>query len=119
MPKILLVGQDVSLLETRAEVLKKTGADVDYCTASKVLATLASELPNLVVLCHSLTEHEAEAIADKVHACSPKTRVLLVVSQVTEEKHYQGPKFDGTSLPGPLRLIQRAGERLEDCPITA
>lgn len=118
MPKILLVGQDVSLLETRAEVLKKTGADVVYCIGSKVLDVLASELPNLVVLCHSLTEQEAEAIADKVHACSPKTRVLLVVSQVFEEKQYLGAKFDATSLPGPLRLIQRAGELLEDCPIT-
>lgn len=118
MPKILLVGEDVRLLETRAEVLKKTGADVVYCIGSKVFKVIASELPNLIVLCHSLTEQEAEAIADEVHACCPKTRVLLVVSQVVEEKHYQGPKFDGTSRSEPSRLIQRATELLEGCPVT-
>jgi hypothetical protein len=83
-----------------------------------VFTVFASELPNLVVLCHSLTEQEAEAIADDVHASYPKTKVLLVVSHVVEEKHYQGARFDGTSLSEPSRLIQRATELLEGCLIT-
>ena len=86
-------------METRAAVLRKTGADVVYCSGSQVFNTVPSEMPDLVVLCHSLAEIEAETIADKVHTCWPKTRVLLVVSQVIEERQYQDAKFDATSQP--------------------
>ena len=65
MPKILLVGQDVRLLETRSAVLKKTGAEVVYCVGCQVFDVVALESPDLVVLCHSLSEVEAEMIADK------------------------------------------------------
>jgi response regulator RpfG family c-di-GMP phosphodiesterase len=116
MPKILLAGQDVRLLETRAAVLKKTGAEVVYCIGSEAFSIVLSERPDLVVLCHYLAEQDAEAIADKVHVCCPTTRVLLVVSQVVDEKHYQDAKFDGTSLPEPFRLIKRATELLADLP---
>jgi hypothetical protein len=116
MPKIVLAGQDVRLLETRAEVLKKTGAEVVYCVGSKAINVVASEMPDLLVLCHSLLHEEAEAIAERVHVCCPGTRVLLVVSQVTEEKQYKGVKFDATSLPEPTRLIKRATELLEGLP---
>jgi DNA-binding response OmpR family regulator len=119
MSKILLAGQDVRLLETRAAVLKKTGADVVYCSGSQVFNTALSEMPDLVVLCHSLAEIEAETIADKVHTCWPKTRVLLVVSQVIEERQYQDAKFDATSLPQPSGLIKRATELLNGRHIIA
>ncbi len=116
MPKILLAGCDVRLLETRAAVLKKTGAEVLYCTGSHVLEVLVSENPDLVVLCHSLGRGEAEALADKIRSRSPKTRVLLVVSQVCEEKQYQDAKFDAMTLPEPVRLIKRATELLDRPP---
>ena len=116
MSKILLTGQDVRLLETRSAVLKKTGAEVIYCDGSQVFNVMGSERPDLVVLCHSLIEEEAEAIADKVHECCPGARVLLVVSQVISEKNYADAKFDGTSLPEPARLIKRATELLEELP---
>lgn len=112
MPKILLAGHDVRLLETRAAVLKKTGAEVLYCTGSHLLEVLESETPDLVVLCHSLGRAEAETQADQVRACCPKTRVLLVVSQRSEETQYQDAKFDAMILPEPVRLIRRATELL-------
>jgi hypothetical protein len=116
MPKILLIGQDVRLLETRAAVLRKTGAEVIYCDGSQVLNIMESEKPDLFVLCHSLLAVEADVIADKVHASCPGARILLVVSQVFAEKHYADGKFDGTSLPEPVRLIKRATELLQQLP---
>jgi CheY-like chemotaxis protein len=116
MPKIVLAGQDVGLLETRAEVLKKTGAKVVYCVGSQALNVVASEQPDLLVLCHSLLHEEAEMIADRVHASYPKTRVLLVVSQVIAERPYLDAKFDATSLPEPTRLVARATELLQGLP---
>ncbi len=116
MSKILLAGQDVRLLETRAAVLRKTGAEVVYCEGSQVCNIVVSEMPDLVVLCHSLSEVEAEAIADKVHECCPKTRVLLVVSQMADERENGDAKFDATSLSEPKRLITRAAELLQGPP---
>jgi DNA-binding response OmpR family regulator len=112
MPKIVLAGQDVRLLETRAEVLKETGAEVVYCIGSQALKVVESERPDLLVLCHSLLNEEAEMIADRVHVCCSKTRVLLVVSQVID-RPYEGEKFDATSLADPTRLVARANELLQ------
>jgi hypothetical protein len=117
MPKIVLAGQDVHLLETRAAVLKKkTGAEVVYCAGSQALDIVVSEMPDLLVLCHSLLHEDAEAIADWVHACCPKTRVLLVVSQVVSDRPYEDAKFDATSLPEPKRLVACATELLRGFP---
>jgi response regulator RpfG family c-di-GMP phosphodiesterase len=116
MPKILLAGQDVRLLETRAAVLRKTGAEVVYCEGSQVCNIVASEMPDLVVLCHSLLEVEAEAISDKVHECCPKTRVLLVVSQMADERQNGDTKFDAMSLSEPRRLVICASELLRGLP---
>jgi DNA-binding response OmpR family regulator len=113
MPKILLAGNDVRLLETRAAVLKKTGAEVLYCTEAHVLDVLVSEKPDLVVLCHSLGRGEAELLADKIRVCCPKTRVLLVVAQGSEEKQFRDGKFDAMILPEPAKLIKQTTELLE------
>jgi hypothetical protein len=97
-------------------VLKNTGADVVYCVGSQALNLVASEMPDLLVLCHSIAPEEAESIADKVHACCPKIRVLLVVLHSTAEKQYGDARFDSTSLPEPKRLIKRATELLQGLP---
>jgi DNA-binding response OmpR family regulator len=115
MPKIVLAGQDVHLLETRAEVLKATGAEVVYCIGSQALNVVESERPDLLVLCHSLLNEEAEMIADRIHVSCAKTRVLLVLSQVID-RPYEGEKFDATSLADPTRLVARANELLQRPP---
>jgi response regulator RpfG family c-di-GMP phosphodiesterase len=117
VPKIVLVGQDISLLETRAEVLKKTGAEVVHCVGSEVLDVVAVERPELVVLCHSLPHGVAEEIADGVHEFSPTTKVLLVVSQVVAHRPHQDAKFDAVSLPEPVRLVANVAELLETQPV--
>ena len=116
MPKIVLAGQDIRLLETRAEVLRRTGANVVYCTGSTTLSVVAAEKPDLLVLCHTLAHEEAEAIAERVYACYPGTRVLLVVSQVIADRPYKDSKFDATSLPDPVRLVAQAAELLRELP---
>jgi hypothetical protein len=71
-------------------------------------------MPDLIVLCHSLGRGEAEALADKIRVCCPKTRVLLVVSQGSEEKQYQDAKFDAMILPEPIKLINKQPSCLRD-----
>jgi CheY-like chemotaxis protein len=116
MPKILLVGQDFRLLATRAAVLAKTDASVVCCNALEAMKLLESENFALVVLCHSLAEAQAAQITDAVHRRWPKTRVLMVVSNVAQERLYRGVEFDATSLPDPNHLVHRTAELLEGLP---
>jgi hypothetical protein len=119
MPKILLAGQDFCLLETRAAVLRKTGAEVVYCAGSagrQTVNAVTSEMPELLVLCHTLLHEEAEKIADRVHAYCPKTRVLLVVSPLIADRPYRDTKFDAICLPEPSHLITCVTELLQRPP---
>jgi DNA-binding response OmpR family regulator len=114
MQNILLAGQDLRLLSTRAAVLKKTGATVMCCKGSDALRFVESETLDLVVLCHSVDEEEAEFIAEKVRRNPHRPRVLLMISDLNQEKLYRVEKFDGTSLTDPEDLIAHATELLQE-----
>lgn len=116
MPKILLVGQDFRLLATRAAVLAKTDASVVCCNALEAMKILENESFELIVLCHSLAEKQASEITDAVHHRWPKTRILMVVSNIAQERLYRGVEFDATSSPDPNRLVHRTAELLEGLP---
>ena len=116
MRKILLAGQDSRLLRTRADVLKKTGAEVVSCNASEALKVVESKTFDLVVLCHSVPAGEAEMIADSSRKHSDKTRVLLVISGARPESLGDAAKFDAVTLPDPAQLIAQATELLQGLP---
>jgi CheY-like chemotaxis protein len=116
MRRILVAGQDARLLATRAEVLKKTGAEIVSCTASEALKFLETEAPDLIVLCHSLSEEEAEMITRKAHERGQRTRLLMVVSEASRQRLHRDEMFDATTLSDPTRLIARAKELLQELP---
>lgn len=112
MPKILLVGHDVHLLSTRAAVLNKAGADVSSCEGSQAVRRVVTEKPDLVVLCHSLLEGDAESIADEIRRCCETTKVLAVLSEVGSESPLHDAKFDAICLSNPYRLTATVGKLL-------
>jgi hypothetical protein len=112
MPKIVFAGQDIRLLETRAEVLKMTGAEVSCCFGEQAFDIVRLVEPDLLVMCHTIAHKDAEAIADRVHAFCPKARVLLVLSQIIDDRPEGNGRFDGTSEPDPARLVARSAELL-------
>lgn len=115
MPKILLAGQDIHLLGTRATVLAKTGADVITCIGSKTVEMVKSERPDLLVLCHSLLSgNDAESIADEIRACCKATKILMVLSELGSDLPVQDAKFDAICPPNPELLIFLANELLGD-----
>jgi DNA-binding response OmpR family regulator len=118
MQNILLAGQDSRLLSTRAAVLKKTGANVICCSASEALKLVQLKSLDLVVLCHSLVEEEAERIAEEAHRSSRRPKVLLVIltSDQSRAIPHRDAKFDATSLPDPTALISHAKELLQRSP---
>lgn len=116
MSKVLLVGNDLRLLATRAAVLSRTKANVVCCRGVEATKVLETETFNLVVLCHSLEEKQAAEIIEMVHARVPETGILMVVSDVSQEHFYKGAAFDATSSTEPERLIQRVSELLRELP---
>jgi hypothetical protein len=94
-------------------VLKRTGATVISCSGGEALAAVKSEMPDLVVLCHSLAVDDAESMADLVRGCCPTTRVLLVLSEVGPDKPYCNAKFDATTFSEPSHLVKHAIELLK------
>ena len=121
MPKILLVGRDVRLLFTRAAVLKKTYADVSSCDVSQAAGLVVTQKPDLVVLCHSLLEGDAESIADEIRICCETTKVVAVLSEAGSEFLLHDAKFDAICLSNPYRLTATVGKLLGgslNCPQT-
>ena len=113
VPKILVAGQDVHLLGTRAAVLAKTGADVISCIGSQTVGVVKSEKPNLLVLCHSLLSgNDAQSIADEIRTCCKATKILMVVSELESDLPVQNAKFDAICSSNPERLIILANELL-------
>jgi DNA-binding response OmpR family regulator len=96
-------------------VLEKTGANVMCCSASEALKLIESEPVDLVVLCHTLIEAEAEMIAERARKRSNGPKLLFVLSH-TDEEQYRDTKFDAMSLPDPERLVARATELLQELP---
>lgn len=60
--RILSVGDDLDLLSTRTELLRLTGAQVVKCRGRDAAGVLEKEKFDLVVLCHTLPEHDAAKV---------------------------------------------------------
>jgi hypothetical protein len=81
MDRILLIGEQPSLLETRAEILAKTGACVTCCDTNQLNVLLKDGSFDLVILCHTLfisPVRRSCVIAD-VYRRWPQASVLQVV----------------------------------------
>lgn len=116
MPKILLAGNDFRLLGTRAAVLGKTGASVVCCSASETREIIRTEKFDLVVLCHTLSDQEANEIIETVRRLWPHARTLQVVFDGAREKPYRATELDATSSAEPSRLVRRTAELLQALP---
>ena len=114
MARILLVGEDSSLLATRAEVLKRTGANITCVSTHQAKPLLESESFDIIVLCHSLPETVSSELVEVVNRGWPEMKILLVVSPVGLE--HQIPGTDLTSSGEPSRLIEQTKYLLEHLP---
>jgi DNA-binding response OmpR family regulator len=107
MSRILLAGEDLHLLETRAAVLARTGASVLWGTSQKAELLLTSECFDLLVLCHTLSDRQREKITALANRRWPMTTVLQLVTSVCEEQTVDKSHGIRTSVCEPRRLIHR------------
>jgi CheY-like chemotaxis protein len=108
MLTILAVGEDFDLLGTRAEVLRKTGANVVCSTGAAALKFIAEWEFDLVVLGHSVRQQDAERISAAAHHQGSKTLVLLLVSDPIREREYDNIDLDAKSFVDPDYLLRSA-----------
>jgi DNA-binding response OmpR family regulator len=105
LPKVLLVGNDLRLLATRAAIVARTHAGVACCTAAEAPKEVQRQKPDLVVLCHSLTDAQAIETTEAARRYSPQTKILMVVPNVVRERFYRGARFDATCPADPGQLL--------------
>ena len=106
---ILLVGEDLRLLSTRAAVLGQGGAEVDTARPEELSVRMMARSYDLLVLCHTLREKDAEAIALLAQQQWPEVRIL----QIVREQWMEWPVRRGIaalSTPEPRRLVERTRE---------
>jgi hypothetical protein len=100
---ILAVGKDLSLLLTRAAVLRGAGAEVDVATPARLEAMMESRRYGLLVLCHTLSPAERAAITEMVGQRWSGVRVLQLVRERWMEEPMVG--VTAISTPEPRRLV--------------
>jgi len=113
---ILSVGEDFDLLKTRAEVLRRTGANVLCSTGATALKFIAEWEFDLIVLCHSVRQRDALPITEAAHAHGSKTLVLSLVSDTSQEQQYAGVNYDAKAFVEPDCLIRSVSELLNRQP---
>ena len=109
---ILAVGEDADLLRKRAEVLRKTGANVLCSSGAVALKFIAEWEFDLVVLGHSVRQQDAERIKQVAHRQGSKTLVMLLVSDRMHEQEYDGIDLNGRLFGEPDRLMRSAADLL-------
>lgn len=109
---ILAVGEDFELLKTRAEVLRKTGANVLCSCGAAALKFMTEWEFDLVVLGHSVRPLDAKRITEAAHRPGSKTQVLLLVPEGVREREFDVVHADARSLVTPDALVQNASALL-------
>jgi CheY-like chemotaxis protein len=112
MHTILSVGEDFDLLRTRADVLRRTGANVLCASGGSALKFIGEWEFDLIVLCHTVRQSDARRITEAAHSLGGKTLVLLVVTDRTQELEYSGIRLDARTFVEPDCLIRSATDLL-------
>jgi hypothetical protein len=106
MLTILLVGEDLRLLATRAAVLRRVDAEVDLCSPQEFSGRMLVRSYDLLVLCHTLRERDAEGITVQAQQRWPNVQILQIVrEQWMEKAQRRGVAL--VSTPEPRRLVER------------
>lgn len=104
MAAILSLGEDAFLLETRAAVLRRTGAEVVSANLASALPYLETRCFDIVVLCHSVPVHLCRTLGEIIQQNWPATRLLrLSTARAWEEAEPAGIDI---SSPQPEQLLE-------------
>ena len=115
MDKVLLIGEDVSLLQTRAAVLAQTGAEILSCIPFEVRLLPPQTAIVLVVVCHTVTGEDCNLVIETAHRNWPQAKILQLQSRLHE---ILSPEVDAIVEAQPSKLLQQALELMGRDEIT-
>jgi CheY-like chemotaxis protein len=118
MATILLIGEDETLLQTRAAVLRRTGAEIVWADPSTALARYEGQPCDVVSLCHSLSVERCASLAGAIRRIWPECRILRLSSNLVWAEEIDAI-MDATSSTEPELLIWMTGKLLENRNWTA
>lgn len=78
MAKILSVGLDASLLETRHKVLRLTGAEVISARPELAFRLIEEQEFGLVLICHTVPEDVCVRLCRALDRCCPEIPIVLL-----------------------------------------
>jgi CheY-like chemotaxis protein len=112
MRTILLVGEDALLVESRALLLRSTGAETVTVSSYQFARQSTADRVDLVVLCHTIPADVRSAICEDARRRWTDVRVIQVLKNEFEW-HPTLRYADGIVLSGdPAKLIRCASELL-------
>jgi DNA-binding response OmpR family regulator len=112
MPRVLLVGENQSLLQTRAAVLEQTGAEVVWLTPAELAADREPGAVDVLVVCHSIRVEDRRSLIANSRKRWPGVQVLQLVRYDFESS---APELgaDGVAISAnPAKLLSRITEML-------
>lgn len=116
MYRILLAGDDLRLLETRAAVLGRTGSVVRWAARREVELFLREEHFDLLIFCHTLPMEQRERLTAFARQRWPKIFILQLVSTIFEEQTADGKSDIRMSSCEPHQLVCRTERLLKEIP---
>jgi DNA-binding response OmpR family regulator len=114
--RILLAGDDLRLLETRAAVLGRTGAMVRWAARSEVELLLRQEHFDLLIFCHTLPMEQRERLTAFARQRWPRIFILQLVSTIFEEQAADRKSDIRMSGCEPRQLVCRIEMLLKEIP---
>jgi DNA-binding response OmpR family regulator len=116
MATVLLVGEDEFLLDTRAAVIRTTGAETLCCSSNSALEIQQRRPCDVVILCHSLPVEIRNALPSFIHSHWPETRILMLSSNGARDFPGNVECVDIVNSADPERLVLRTIELLRKAP---
>ena len=119
MPKVLLVGNDSRLLDTRAAIMARAGASTSCGDPAEAERLLEADQFDLIVFCHSVPEWQVDQISQLAQERSPEVRFLLVVADAGHDGFGNGSGGDEHITINsfePEHLLKRTMQLLQSSP---
>ena len=112
IPAILCIGEDLQLLETRAAVLRKVGAEVKWANSFDALRFAEPQACDLIVLCHTVKDADAERISALARRRRPPSLILQLTPLAACRHNRPGVFCDAIADATPDALIPTVSELL-------
>jgi DNA-binding response OmpR family regulator len=111
--RILICGDEPSLLETRYMVLVRAGFAVASMCSREEIASLPREPAfRLAVIGRTLSDGDKEAIVEEVRRRWPGIRILFLTSQRDSLQQISSHEYTSNSLP-PREFVKNCRQLLE------